>query len=446
MHAIAQPMPTAPTNDIWPSEKRMREDIAGDLLMMKQMGEDSPLSKVVPGFEAVRVDGVEVGCWLTSKDVGRADDGVIVGAQFSTDSESLALFIENDDVAAYGRVLAERKKAGRVPREDPEKELENLIAAHLREQGHDVAQQVCVPGGIVDIVDHTARVLIECKASAKLHFIFHAFEQLERYAPHFDGYSLGVGLPTCPMLQPTRNALRAMGVRVYTPADPGGDAGRDAAADRCEPHPADGGHAMRPTFDHEAAVAMVKQGRTLTEVGAAFGVSGERIRQVCAKRGVVSVVRAARAEQYERIASLRAAGASREEIAGQEGVSTCVVSAACRKHGVTDADLQRAAMAPFVEKVREGQSIRSVAMAAGVHPNVLAHWAKKAGVNSRHGRHRDRSELKNMVRQLRASGMAWGQIADRVREQEGRHIGHRALYNWAKDNLPDIISPRSERV
>lgn len=214
----------------FPTERDIIADIAGDFSTFDALAADGTVSRLIPGFEKVRVGGVEVGRWLTELEAFGEGSDEIVGAEFTDDSvtQKVTVFRRPEfklRYQAHQRRLAAARVASAPAKDDPEKRIENAIADARRAAGHVVRQQVSTPGGIVDIVDETAKVVIECKASAKTTFVMQAVDQLDRYIPHFGGYAQALGLPEAPLNDATSRALLALNIAVFTLTSPLDDKG-----------------------------------------------------------------------------------------------------------------------------------------------------------------------------------------------------------------------------
>lgn len=205
----------------WPPEREILSDIYCDFKTFDAVEASGRPAHIVPGFSKVRVASVPVGDWLTSDDVFSDGGQRIVAASFADSRlvEKITVFRHQDDKQRYEALLAARPPRARRTPDDPEKRIENAIADVLRQSGHEVAQQVKVPGGIADIVDHTAKLIVECKASSKTTMVVQALEQLDRYAPAFPEYGQALGLPDAILNPATLRALRSLSILVLTPSN-----------------------------------------------------------------------------------------------------------------------------------------------------------------------------------------------------------------------------------
>lgn len=214
----------------FPTEREIIADIVGDFTTFDALAADGTISRLIPGFETVRVGGIEVGRWLTAAEAFGEGSDEIVGAEFTDDAvtQKVTVFRTPDfklRYQAHQRRIAAARAAQAPVRDDPEKRIENFIADARRAAGHIVRQQVVTAGGIADIVDDTALVVIECKASSKTNHVMQAVDQLDRYVPHFSGYSQALGLPESPVNGATARALISLRIAVFTPSNPLDDRG-----------------------------------------------------------------------------------------------------------------------------------------------------------------------------------------------------------------------------
>lgn len=200
-------------------------------------------------------------------------------------------------------------------------------------------------------------------------------------------------------------------------------------------------------FDHDEAMRMLAEGRTLKEVGDRFGVTRERVRQVAQKAGVRSIQCRANVEEKNlEIERLVSEGLSDEDIASQVDLSAAYVAAERVKLGFKPFKTARreAEMAPFVEMVRHGRSMTSVAREFGVSLGKLQTACGNAGVRSRaRSRHSDLSGREVLVRSLRGSGMTWHDVGLEVLKAEGRVGWPQAIYTWAQRHCPDLVNARA---
>lgn len=173
-------------------------------------------TRVIPGFETKVL--LPEGVWydrLSRRDVFGEESDEMICISFTDLTSVYHWFVDHADKMRW---LAKREaeKAARkaIRKDDPEKRIENAIAADLSAAGHQVRQQVRCPAGIPDILDDTTRMIIEVKASAEPTSVMQALEQLLRYEPHFPDHSLAIGLPRNPDSPWLKRALERVGIRI----------------------------------------------------------------------------------------------------------------------------------------------------------------------------------------------------------------------------------------
>lgn len=149
-----------------------------------------------------------------------------------------------------------------------------------------------------------------------------------------------------------------------------------------------------------------------------YGVSRERICQILRRSNVIAT-----AAERRRIAQ--------EEIAAEKQSIRDKVRIERQK--LIDRGL---------EIVRNGGSINAAIVNTGL-PIYLMHQAcKDAGIESKHGRWRDRQPKIDFVRALRAEEKSWDFIsAESVKAGYGR-----VYYSWISMHCPDLIAPREPKV
>lgn len=209
---------------VWPTEQEIVRKVAACFLNIRE-GVGSP--RVIRGFEAFNVEGVEVGRWLTSDEAFGDGGDEIAGVWFEVGGSGHARIALLDvgrrrefaDEQERKKQSARAIRAARI--QHPEAAVENAIADHLRGCGHHVEQQVRSRGGIADIVDYTSGTVIECKAHSSTASIMQAVDQLDRYMPWFRDFEQAIGLPDVPRNPATSSSLSALGVTVFVASDDG---------------------------------------------------------------------------------------------------------------------------------------------------------------------------------------------------------------------------------
>lgn len=208
---------------LWPSDKEIARDVAADFSVV-------PLN-IVPGFKAIRVAGIEVGEWKTGDDLfGDGSQEVIAAEWASADLRHMNRLFRTADLKRRYEDFMTAKKTVIVecPKDNPEKRIENIIAKRLRREGGEVHQQVRIGSDIIDIVDHTTKLLVECKAGSHKTFVVRALEQLFTYSRHFPDYTLALGLPELIEEKWLADLVHRAGVKILT-ARPVFDGTRAAA-------------------------------------------------------------------------------------------------------------------------------------------------------------------------------------------------------------------------
>jgi ribosomal protein S13 len=157
---------------------------------------------------------------------------------------------------------------------------------------------------------------------------------------------------------------------------------------------------------HQQIVEQVRAGSSLVAVAKAFGITHERVRQICERAGVRSVCRSYaesaewRAERNLTIIERVKAGASLVAVSRELGLSPSLVRLVCHQAGVKAQRQSRQldeAMAQrdqqIVEQVRAGSSLLAAARAFGLSHVAVWHICERAGVRSqsRQGRPRSRA-------------------------------------------------------
>lgn len=181
-----------------PDQAAILREAKLEVVCLNNMARLGVTPRVVPGFERFCVHGFPVGDYLTAgqADVEATYDDEIIGLM-AVDATTLRTATYVFRQKSWKEAFEARRRAhkDRARKATPEKDFEDRLAETLRAHGHRVEQQVRVNSGIVDIVDRTARAIVECKAHGRISFVFDAVQQLERYRRDFPGYRLVVGVP-----------------------------------------------------------------------------------------------------------------------------------------------------------------------------------------------------------------------------------------------------------
>ena len=155
---------------------------------------------------------------------------------------------------------------------------------------------------------------------------------------------------------------------------------------------------------HQQMIERVRAGSSLVAVARAFGVTHERVRQICERAGVRSACRphaesaGRRAERNLTIIERVKAGASLVAVSRDLGLSPSLVGLVCHRAGVKaqrqsrprdEAKVQRDQQ--IVEQVRAGSSLAAAARAFGLSHVAVWHICERAGVRSQSRRGRPRT-------------------------------------------------------
>lgn len=182
-------------------------------------------------------------------------------------------------------------------------------------------------------------------------------------------------------------------------------------------------------------------GEKLEYIGAIYGITRERVRQIVGKFGAKPRRQAQWQKDAEIIEVLRSEHLSSNAAQARFGHRVLRLA---RDNGIVLQHewLWRAPeIAQLAERVKAGESIRS---ACGANRNLEAlvgHYCQANGITSRHGRWNDKSDRAEIVARAREAGKTWAQIALAVSRAEGRAIGKQAIINWACGHM-DRIPPR----
>jgi len=171
----------------------------------------------------------------------------------------------------------------------------------------------------------------------------------------------------------------------------------------------------------ETIKAAIARGDTYAQIGISLGLSRERIRQIVKRHGLEPArsswvkTHARKVEQRQTKAALR-----QEKTAWRQAM-----------------------LAPFVERVKNGESFNSIA-----GNSTLNHWlvkeCKRLGVKSNAGsRHYDFSARRTIVEKGVALRHTWAAIAAEVSVAEGRVCSGCGVRNWAfRARSPRLPRPK----
>lgn len=198
-----------------------------------------------------------------------------------------------------------------------------------------------------------------------------------------------------------------------------------------------------PRFDHAEAIALVKSGLNMTVVGKRFGVSRERIRQIVRKAGVVPQTGFDFAKNMRKsVRDLVLEGYDDAAIADLLEMPAHSVVAARRRFGLKESNWAGFAGQILAREVGSGRSVRSVCIEYDLNEETARRIAKRLGVKSAHGPHRDLSARRELIAKLRDKRFTWAEISRELGRREGRHLGAEAAAAWARRHAPELICQR----
>lgn len=152
-------------------------------------------------------------------------------------------------------------------------------------------------------------------------------------------------------------------------------------------------------------VQLYKNGRSATSIAAEYGVSRERVCQILRPYDVIEDKRLERiAVQLARVeARLAKKQACREKVEKVVGL------------------------------VKSGLSWADAGALVGLTRRSMHHQVRNLGVKSQHGRWRDFTERKRIIKEMRAEQKTWDEI--------GKALGltPSAINNWAFRNMPELF-------
>ena len=201
----------------------------------------------------------------------------------------------------------------------------------------------------------------------------------------------------------------------------------------------------RVPIDRDAAIAMWAEGHTLQEVGNAFGVTRERIRQIVESSGAkrsFSISSRKRQLRFDEATKMLLNGSSVREIESRLGVSRNKLRGL---RSILGMPVGRGAIQEHrkilwqsaIEAVAGGMSIRKAEDQYGIPRNRLSYLLRKIGIKSNaKSRWRDLSYRYDLIPQMLTQGATWDEIRHRCEEVEGvSYKGRQTFYNWAKKHL-----------
>jgi len=199
----------------------------------------------------------------------------------------------------------------------------------------------------------------------------------------------------------------------------------------------------------EAIRGLIKNGRSYADIGAQFGISREWVRQIAEKYNLGG---GRKASHKRRDAFLARVRETKDVLkaAAEFGYGAYTARAYARSAGLGEAQISRARrnemLAPLVERVRNGESIRQAAGCDHLLAISLGTRCRELGVKSSFlSRWRDISPHRGpIIREGAPLGLSWKEIASKVSEAEKRHTGAEAIRLWAARHIPDLDKPRAK--
>lgn len=196
----------------------------------------------------------------------------------------------------------------------------------------------------------------------------------------------------------------------------------------------------RTHFDHAAALAMVRDGKSMKQVGAHFGVSRQRICQIVRKAGVIpqtghDFIERMRVEARDLVRE----GYSDQAIADLLEMPLSSVASARRAYGMREGDKWGHLGRLVLSELAHGRSILSVSKEYGLCREAVRRAAKRMNVGSSHGRHRDFAERRRLLQDMRQRGASWYEISREMSALDGREYCHNAAYQWASKHMPELV-------
>lgn len=198
----------------------------------------------------------------------------------------------------------------------------------------------------------------------------------------------------------------------------------------------------------------IAEGRTYQSIGKELGLSRERIRQL-AKMHNLGGGFAATHERHHQIVHMIKEGESVDSITLRFGYPATYVKKLARDYGVGLAAQAKARfdeeLSPYVDLVRFGASIHSVAKGDRALEARIRAACRNAGVTILRGRWRDRSARISIIVNGLASGYTYEQMAKDVSAVEGYRVRAHALCEYAirhglnKGPIPRVKQPRQRR-
>lgn len=185
-------------------------------------------------------------------------------------------------------------------------------------------------------------------------------------------------------------------------------------------------------------------GETLEAIGADFGITRERVRQIAKAYGRAPRNDGIRERVKEVARYLDENWVTSTEAAEKFGVSPAAITHTARKHGIELPFLtfaEELEIKKAVALVRAGQSMNAVAKAIGRSHSWLQYHCRQRGVVSRgKSKWRDFSHRPAMLRQWREEGCTWAECSRRLGEHEGQEYHPMVAHNWAVRHAPELTN------
>lgn len=195
---------------------------------------------------------------------------------------------------------------------------------------------------------------------------------------------------------------------------------------------------------NQEIAARFDAGETLEAIATDHGITRERVRQIVTRMGCKPRREAYGDLRAEIADAARVEWLTTAELVNRFGVSAATVLSAVALAGIslpTRTKQEEDELSALAERVRAGESIRSIAGADHSLEGRLGRYCRSKGIKAAHGRWRDFSDRERIIREGRLAGDSWREIADRLAPVEGYSVKGSALAMWANNNLDDVPSP-----
>lgn len=198
---------------------------------------------------------------------------------------------------------------------------------------------------------------------------------------------------------------------------------------------------------NDEIVTHFQAGETLEAIGAAYGITRERVRQITNKANQVPRSMQKQQRDEDILALLIGADLTVKEASEFTGLPIYSLHSLNKRFGYPiefkkDRLIDDPAIAEMAAKVADGMSIYE---ASGKDHRVAAlvqDYCKEAGIVSVHGRWHDRAKRKEIVLRMRKAGKEWPDVVVAVSEAEDKQIELESLVNWSKRHAPEVFKVR----